>query len=226
MLGSSSRLLAARSLIRRGCGSRAASMAASPSLQLVPCDAQPQYAFGPWPIGAGEVFARSETAYAFVNLKPLVPGHVLVSPLRAARRLRDLRPEEVCGVMLLAQAVADRLERHYGAAAVTLAVQDGEAAGQTVPHVHVHVLPRRAGDFEPNDAVYGALEEGERGMAGGLERHTANGGGGGSGGGSGAAAAPAERLNLDVERKPRTREEMAAEAFTLRALFYDELQKQ
>jgi hypothetical protein len=48
-----------------------------------------------------------------------------------------------------------------------------------------------------------------------LRRHTASGGGGGGGGG-----ARAERLNLDVERRPRTKEEMAAEAAELRALFY------
>ena len=37
-------------------------------------------------------------------------------------------------------------------------VQDGPAAGQSVPHVHIHVLPRREGDFEPNDAVYDAID--------------------------------------------------------------------
>lgn len=42
-----------------------------------------------------------------------------------------------------------------------LGMQDGPAAGQTVPHVHVHVLPRRAGDFKENDEVYGAIEANE-----------------------------------------------------------------
>jgi len=49
-----------------------------------------------------------------------------------AHRLSDLQPAEVADLMLLAQCVAASLERHYGAAAVTLAIQDGEAAGQTV----------------------------------------------------------------------------------------------
>ena len=40
-----------------------------------------------------------------------------------------------------------------------LSRQDGPAAGQTVPHVHVHCLPRTAGDFANNDDVYGALED-------------------------------------------------------------------
>ena len=37
-------------------------------------------------------------------------------------------------------------------------LQDGPAAGQTVPHVHIHVLPRKLGDFEPNDKIYDALD--------------------------------------------------------------------
>lgn len=68
--------------------------------------------------------------HPFALLGP--PGHVLISPIRVARRFSDLTPEEVSDVMLLAQRVGARLERHYGAAAMTLAVQDGEAAGQTV----------------------------------------------------------------------------------------------
>jgi diadenosine tetraphosphate (Ap4A) HIT family hydrolase len=43
--------------------------------------------------------------------------------------------------------------------------QDGPAAGQTVPHVHVHVLPRRAGDFARNDDVYDELDRGEAHLA-------------------------------------------------------------
>jgi HIT domain len=42
--------------------------------------------------------------------------------------------------------------------AARLALQDGPAAGQTVPHVHVHVLPRKFGDFEPNDKIYDAID--------------------------------------------------------------------
>ena len=40
----------------------------------------------------------------------------------------------------------------------TLPCQDGETAGQSVPHVHVHCLPRRTGDFKRNDDVYDALD--------------------------------------------------------------------
>lgn len=52
------------------------------------------------------------------------------------------------------------LKRHYSdTTAFNVAVQDGRAAGQSVPHVHVHVLPRKGGDFERNDDVYEELEQ-------------------------------------------------------------------
>lgn len=56
------------------------------------------------------------------------------------------------------------VQAHYGGASLTLTIQDGPEAGQTVPHVHVHVLPRKAGDFEPNDKVYDGIDESEAGL--------------------------------------------------------------
>lgn len=159
------------------------------------------YLFGPWPIAASEVFVTSPLSFAFVNLKPVVPGHVLISPKRVVARFSELSPEEVADLWSLAQRVGAAIEPHAGAHALTLAIQDGPAAGQTVPHVHVHVLPRRPGDFERNDQVYDELDAAAKDAAG---AHAQRAG---------------EPLDLDQERKPRTPEEMAAEAATLRTLF-------
>ena len=41
---------------------------------------------------------------------------------------------------------------------MTISIQDGAVAGQTVPHVHVHLLPREEGDFDPPDKVYDAID--------------------------------------------------------------------
>lgn len=83
-----------------------------------------------------------------------------------------------------------------------MAIQDGEDAGQTVRHVHVHVLPRRSGDFEKNDDVYDAIDNASKYIV--------------MAGGSGKKG---EQLDLDAERKVRTSEEMATEAAELRTLF-------
>ena len=71
--------------------------------------------------------------------------------------IRRLGPCHYC--RLLAQRVGSVVEQHFGAESLTLAIQDGPAAGQSVPHVHIHCLPRRYGDFKNNDEVYDAIDE-------------------------------------------------------------------
>lgn len=105
------------------------------------------------------VFFQSKLSFAFVNRKPVLPGHVLVSPVRVVKRFCDLTEEEVADLFLSTQKVARVLEKAYSANSLSIAIQDGPDAGQTVEHVHVHVLPRKKGDFKRNDDVYKALAE-------------------------------------------------------------------
>ncbi|XP_014676513.1 PREDICTED: nitrilase homolog 1-like isoform X2 [Priapulus caudatus] len=116
------------------------------------------YMFGTHPINASHVFYRSTHSFAFVNRKPVVPGHVLVAPLRAAEKFRDLTSAEVCDMFSAAQTIERQLSNHHSATSATIAVQDGADAGQTVNHVHVHILPRKPGDFQHNDDIYEKLE--------------------------------------------------------------------
>ncbi|XP_056130375.1 bis(5'-adenosyl)-triphosphatase [Lampris incognitus] len=118
--------------------------------------------FGQHIIKATAVFLQTELSFALVNRKPVVPGHVLVCPLRPAERFRDLQPDEVADLFSTAQRVAALVEKHFNATSLTIAIQDGPEAGQTVKHVHVHVLPRRAGDFERNDSIYDELQKHDR----------------------------------------------------------------
>ncbi|XP_058469847.1 bis(5'-adenosyl)-triphosphatase [Solea solea] len=115
--------------------------------------------FGQHLIKSSAVFLQTELTFALVNRKPVVPGHVLVCPLRPVERFRDLRPEEVADLFSTTQVVANLVEKHFSATSLTIAVQDGPEAGQTVKHVHVHVLPRRKGDFDRNDSVYDELQK-------------------------------------------------------------------
>ena len=69
-----------------------------------------------------------------------------MSSRRVVPRFVDLTPEECADLWALAQRVGRGVEGHFGAAGLTLAIQDGPAAGQTVPHVHIHILPRRVSD--------------------------------------------------------------------------------
>lgn len=117
------------------------------------------HAFGPHPISTTQVFLETEHSLALVNLKPVVNGHVLVIPRRRVPRFGQLDAEEVCDLWLTVQRVSGALETFHGAHACSIALQDGPAAGQTVPHVHAHVLPRHTNDLEDNDEIYSLIEE-------------------------------------------------------------------
>ncbi|XP_019392263.1 PREDICTED: bis(5'-adenosyl)-triphosphatase isoform X2 [Crocodylus porosus] len=112
------------------------------------------FRFGQHLIKPSVVFLKTELSFALVNRKPVVPGHVLVCPLRPAERFCDLRPDEVADLFRATQMVGNVVEKHFCGTSLTISIQDGPEAGQTVKHVHVHVLPRRAGDFSRNDSVY------------------------------------------------------------------------
>lgn len=131
-----------------------------------------------------KVFLTTPHSFALVNLKPLLPGHVLVCPSRPHRRLTDLTLPEVTDLFATVQRVQRMLARHYfpqaqatpGQASsaspsasqaqaapggsFNIAVQDGPEAGQTVAHVHVHVIPRVRGlSSKPEDTAGDELYE-------------------------------------------------------------------
>ncbi|KAG5996153.1 hypothetical protein E4U43_002910 [Claviceps pusilla] len=121
-----------------------------------------------------QVFLTTPHSFALVNLKPLVPGHILVCPLQPHRRLTDLSPAETGDLFSAVQRTQKMLARRYFpdprdllSGSFTVAVQDGPEAGQTVPHLHVHVIPRTANDVGANpDALYARMA-GEEGNVGG-----------------------------------------------------------
>ncbi|BFZ23458.1 hypothetical protein BsWGS_26497 [Bradybaena similaris] len=129
----------------------------------IPPDDCSNYQFGLIKITSNQVFYRTPLSFAAVNIKPVVPGHVLVVPLRPAAQFSDLSPAEVTDLFLTAQRVTEVIKKHFGATSSTLAIQDGSDAGQTVKHVHIHLLPRKQGDFKENDDVYHQLETHDKG---------------------------------------------------------------
>ncbi|XP_033744984.1 deaminated glutathione amidase-like [Pecten maximus] len=133
--------------------------------KLHPVDTTQVYDFGGHPIPASCVFHRSTSCFCFVNIKPVVPGHILVSTIRCVERFGELSQMELSDLFSTVQKVARVVEQHYKASSLTVSVQDGPEAGQTVKHVHVHILPRRAGDFEQNDEIYSKLQNHDKDMS-------------------------------------------------------------
>ena len=150
------------------------------------------------------MFYITSHSFALVNIKPLLPGHVLVSPRRVASRLSDLSTAEVTDLFLTVQRVGRMIERVYKASSLNIAIQDGLAAGQSVPHLHTHLIPRRLSDLDQHggsDAIYGMLEGEDGDIGKHLLLHS--------------RGRPKFPMIDDSTRKPRSEEEMAAEAINL-----------
>ena len=90
--------------------------------------------------------AKGDGWYAFLDIFPRRPGHTFVIPNRPAQRLSELDANELGQLMLGVKEVQHRLSQHFDTADFTVCVHDGPLAGQEVPHVHVHVLPRTTDD--------------------------------------------------------------------------------
>jgi len=82
---------------------------------------------------------------ALMDIMPSTEGHTLVIPREAAETIFDLSPEAASRLMITAQLVAKAVKKALSAPGVMLVQLNGSAAGQSIPHVHVHILPRSHG---------------------------------------------------------------------------------
>lgn len=103
--------------------------------------------FGPWLINPVQVFFESSLSIGIVNIKPIVPGHVLIISKRVEPRIMNLTIDEYQDLFNSVRIVCPKLEEYYQSEALNIAIQDGPASGQSVPHVHVHILPRKSGNY-------------------------------------------------------------------------------
>ena len=89
---------------------------------------------------------RNELAWAFPTNIPIVPGHILVCPVRCVAKFEDLTHEEKIAVFGLAGKVKKALEKIFQAEGFNFAWNENKIGGQSVPHFHLHILPRKTGD--------------------------------------------------------------------------------
>lgn len=90
--------------------------------------------------------SKNELWVAFLDINPRAEGHTLVVPVEQKQRIRDLSKESQHSLMEGVAMVSEKLCNHFGTSDCTIVVHDGPAAGQDIPHVHVHVIPRSKGD--------------------------------------------------------------------------------
>ncbi len=94
---------------------------------------------------SAEVY-QDERVFAFLDIHPLRPGHVLLVPKRHAAKLEDVGAEDAAALMASARKLTMALCKATGAPDATIAINNGPAAGQEVQHMHVHIVPRRRDD--------------------------------------------------------------------------------
>lgn len=92
---------------------------------------------------------EDERTLAFMDINPANPGHALVVPKNHAPDVFSLPAEDLAAVAVVAQRVAKAAQAVLNPPGLSLVQANGPAAAQSVPHLHVHVLPRRIDDGLP-----------------------------------------------------------------------------
>jgi histidine triad (HIT) family protein len=84
----------------------------------------------------------NEKVVAFLDIKPVNPGHTLVVPKTHFENIFDVSEETFCDIAAAAKRLAPTIREATSADGINLMVNNGRAAGQLVPHIHLHIVPR------------------------------------------------------------------------------------
>ena len=105
-----------------------------------------------------EIIYESELVIAFYDKFPVNVGHALIIPKRHVANYFDLTPEEISEMQDVLFRVKDIVKERYNPDGFNIGVNVGEHAGQSVFHVHMHLIPRFKGDVEdPKGGVRGVI---------------------------------------------------------------------
>ncbi len=105
------------------------------------------------------VIAENDLAFALLTYIPITPGHTLVCPKREVATFAELTNEELLAISKLTKKVMTALEKTFGAKGFNCAWNQGANFGQSIPHFHLHIVPRTPGDsgiyqYEPREFLY------------------------------------------------------------------------
>jgi diadenosine tetraphosphate (Ap4A) HIT family hydrolase len=97
-------------------------------------------------VAQDRILVENETALALHDSFPVTEGHTLVVPRRHITSIYELEGNEYVEIWKLVARVRSLLFERIHPDGFTVGVNDGHAAGQTVPHAHIHIIPRQYGD--------------------------------------------------------------------------------
>jgi len=105
------------------------------------------------------VIVENELAFAFPTLTPIVPGHILICPKRHVKYYDDVTQEEKKAIEELRVKIRLALKETFQAEGFNYAWNEEKIGGQSVPHFHLHIVPRKEDDegtykYEPREFLY------------------------------------------------------------------------
>ncbi|MEQ8409376.1 MAG: HIT family protein [Gammaproteobacteria bacterium] len=107
-----------------------------------------------------EVVCSNELAIARFDKYPVSTGHTLIIPIRHIENIDEASNVEQKELWKLVQKVKAHIEEEYAPDGFNIGVNLGEAAGQSIPHLHIHLIPRYQGDMpEPLGGVRGVIPQ-------------------------------------------------------------------
>lgn len=89
---------------------------------------------------------EDDKTLAFLDIKPINPGHTLVIPKTHYANFEEITPEDLGAVILTVKKIGALLKEKLGVLGYNVMESNDPIAGQEIPHLHFHVIPRRTGD--------------------------------------------------------------------------------
>lgn len=121
-----------------------------------------------------EYYAESNSFAAIYNLAPILPGHSLVIPKKHIISVNELSETEIAELFIFTRKITDWLNTYYKTVAFDWSLQDGIAAGQTIPHMHIHIVPRKQNDLGTSNEWYKLSKESDEAHLDSLSRKRLN----------------------------------------------------
>lgn len=113
-----------------------------------------------FPVSGDQTIMESRNALAFFDRFPVSVGHALVVPFVPVLSLFELDEQMQAEIWDTVRQVREILEERFHPAGFNIGVNDGKVAGQTIPHAHVHVIPRYDGDVpDPRGGIRWVIPE-------------------------------------------------------------------
>ena len=105
-----------------------------------------------------DAIIKGRLVYSRFDKYPVSPGHTLITPIRHVESYFKTTHEEKIEILEMIERVKEIIDQEYEPDGFNIGINIGDSAGQSIPHVHMHVIPRYAGDMgDPKGGVRGVI---------------------------------------------------------------------